>query len=73
MIWGKTKEKTRPKIGDEKVVYLWFPNTLPDGRWVWLEYVQVKWKYVRQNEAEWVIQGMAKRPIKEPLHKDCLC
>jgi hypothetical protein len=50
MIWGKTdkevaarnkkRREKRAKELEPRVIFVWFPKVLYDGRWVWLEYVE---------------------------------
>lgn len=71
MIWGKTieqKRKAKPNIGDKKIVFAFIPTTIPDGRWVWLEYVQVKRTLGHFNEAKWTVQKrITPRQTKGPI------
>jgi len=43
MIWGKTDKQRLEgwhELGDERVIFTYFPHQLKDGRWVWWEYVK---------------------------------
>ncbi len=63
MIWGKPK----PNLGEivHARRFLWVPNTLTDGRWAWLCWVEERKEYVRNPR--WNI-GYLAAPCQWWLH-----
>ena len=69
MIWGDTYKESSEKqilkeleknkkntIGFYK--FIWFPTTLYDGRWVWLETVYMKLEnkpYYTRSDYDWIL------------------
>lgn len=54
MIFGKTPEQKRAsktKIGDEQEMFALLPMRLPNGQWVWLEWVIQRYTLRNQTEA----------------------
>jgi hypothetical protein len=60
LIWGKSfneQEKRRARkdarVGTEKWKFVWFPDILPTGRWVWLE--RCLYRYEKEDPRCYVV------------------
>lgn len=66
MIWGRTTEEkkaARPKIGDERIRFMWYPDWMPDGRWCWWCWVKQKfdgYTYMGDSGQKWPILEIVK-------------
>ncbi len=67
MIWGRTTEEKKAakrKLHLSRIKFIWFPDQMEDGRWIW-------WEWVRCEYDEWMECWELKEVVERSSRPGC--